>query len=85
MPGDVYTPRGAAVGACVGGLVSMRTAAAFLWITGCGPLRGVGRLAALLQASVEGTLMGAAIGTASSVPWPTGAWSRNTCWTRNSG
>jgi hypothetical protein len=59
-PGDDFTPRGAAAGAWVGGLLSVLTSAAFLWIPGFGPLLVLGRLAALLLVGVEGTLMGAA-------------------------
>jgi uncharacterized membrane protein len=63
MPGDDLTARGAATGAWMGGLLSVRIGAAFLWVPGFGPLLVVGRLAALLLAGVEGTLMGAATGS----------------------
>jgi hypothetical protein len=62
MPGDDLTPRSAATGAWVGGLVSVLIGAAFLWVPGFGPLLVVGRLAALLLAGVEGALAGAATG-----------------------
>lgn len=62
-PGDDFTPRGAAAGAWVGGLLSVLTSAAFLWIPGFGPLLVLGRLAALLLVGVEGTVMGAATGS----------------------
>ena len=62
-PDDDLTPRGAAAGAWVGGLLSILTSAAFLWITGFGPLLVMGRLAALLLVGVEGTLMGVATGS----------------------
>jgi hypothetical protein len=61
-PGDDLTPRSAATGAWVGGLVSVLIGAAFLWLPGFGPLLVVGRLAALLLAGVEGALAGAATG-----------------------
>ena len=47
----------------MGGLLSVLTSAAFLRITGFGPLLVLGRLAALLLVGVEGTLMGAATGS----------------------
>jgi uncharacterized membrane protein len=62
-PGDDLSPRGAATGAWVGGLVSLLIGSAFLWLPGFGPLLVVGRLAALLLAGVEGTLVGAATGS----------------------
>lgn len=62
-PGDDWTARGAATGAWMGGLLSLLIGAAFLWVPGFGPLLVVGRLAALLLAGVEGTLMGAATGS----------------------
>jgi len=62
-PGDDLTPRGAATGAWVGGLVSVLVGVAFLWLPGFGPLLVVGRLAALLLAGVEGALIGAASGS----------------------
>jgi hypothetical protein len=37
-PGDDLTPRGAAIGAWMGGLLSVLTGAAFLWVPGFGPL-----------------------------------------------
>lgn len=63
MPGDDLTPRGAATGAWVGGLVSLLMGVAFLWLPGFGPLLVVGRLAALMLAGVEGALIGAATGS----------------------
>ena len=63
MPGDDLTARGAATGAWMGGLLSVLIGVAFLWVPGFGPLLVVGRLAALLLAGVEGTLMGAATGS----------------------
>jgi len=63
-PGDDLSPRGAATGAWVGGLVSVLIGSAFLWLPGFGPLLVVGRLAALLLAGVEGTLVGALLQTA---------------------
>jgi len=62
MPGDDLSVRGAATGAWIGGLLSLLIGAAFLWIPGFGPLLVVGRLAALLLAGVEGTMVGAAAG-----------------------
>jgi uncharacterized membrane protein len=62
-PGDDLTVRGAAAGAWVGGLLSLLIGAAFLWIPGFGPLLVIGRLAALLVAGVEGTMLGAAAGS----------------------
>jgi uncharacterized membrane protein len=62
-PSDDLTVRGAATGAWVGGLLSLLVGAAFLWIPGFGPLMVAGRLAALLLAGVEGTMMGAATGS----------------------
>lgn len=62
-PGDDLTVHGAATGAWVGGLLSLLMGAAFLWIPGFGPLLVVGRLAALLLAGVEGTMVGAATGS----------------------
>ena len=62
-PGDDLTPRGAATGAWVGGLLSLLIGSAFLWVPGFGPLLVVGRLAALLLAGVEGALVGAATGS----------------------
>jgi uncharacterized membrane protein len=62
-PGDDSTPHGAATGAWVGGLCGLLIGSAFLWVPGFGPLLVVGRLAALLLAGVEGTLMGAATGS----------------------
>src|SRR5262245_55434295 len=62
-PGDDLTPRGAATGAWVGGLVSLLIGSAFLWVPGFGPLLVVGRLAALLLVGVEGALAGAATGS----------------------
>src|SRR5262249_33958345 len=56
--GDDLTPRGAATGAWVGGLVSLLSGAAFLWVPGFGPLLVLGRLAALLLIGVEGALLG---------------------------
>jgi hypothetical protein len=61
-PGDDLTPHGAATGAWVGGLCGVLIGAAFLWVPGFGPLLVVGRLAALLLASVEGTLAGIGAG-----------------------
>jgi hypothetical protein len=62
-PGDDLTPRGAATGAWVGGLLSLLIGSAFLWVPGFGPLLVVGRLAALLLTGVEGALVGAATGS----------------------
>jgi uncharacterized membrane protein len=62
-PGDDLTPRGAATGAWVGGLVSLLIGSAFLWVPGFGPLVVLGRLATLLFIGVEGALMGAATGS----------------------
>jgi uncharacterized membrane protein len=62
-PGDDLTTRGAVTGAWIGGLLSLLIGAAFLWIPGYGPLLVVGRLAALLLAGVEGTMVGAATGS----------------------
>jgi hypothetical protein len=62
-PGDDLTPRGAATGAWVGGLLSVLVGSAFLWLPGFGPLVVLGRLAALLLVGVEGVLMGAATGS----------------------
>ena len=62
-PGDDLTPRGAATGAWVGGLLSLLIGAAFLWVPGFGPLLVLGRLASLLLAGVEGALVGAATGS----------------------
>jgi hypothetical protein len=62
-PGDDLTPRGAATGAWMGGLLSLLIGAAFLWVPGFGPLVVLGRLATLLFIGVEGTLMGAATGS----------------------
>lgn len=62
-PGDDLTARGAVTGAWIGGLLSLLIGAAFLWIPGYGPLLVVGRLAALLVAGVEGTMVGAATGS----------------------
>ena len=61
--GDDLTPRGAATGAWVGGLLSLLIGSAFLWVPGFGPLVVLGRLAAFLLVGVEGTLMGAATGS----------------------
>jgi uncharacterized membrane protein len=63
IPGDDLTPRGAATGAWVGGLLSLLIGSAFLWVPGFGPLLVVGRLAALLLTGVEGALVGAATGS----------------------
>ena len=60
--GDDLTARGAVAGAWIGGLFSLLMGAAFLWLPGFGPLLVVGRLAALLLAGVEGTMLGAATG-----------------------
>ena len=62
-PGDDLTPRGAATGAWMGGLLSVLIGAAFLWVPGFGPLLVLGRLATLLLAGVEGALLGAATGS----------------------
>ena len=62
-PGDDLTPRGAATGAWVGGLLSLLIGSAFLWVPGFGPLVVLGRLAALLLVGVEGALAGAATGS----------------------
>jgi len=62
-PGDDLTVRGAATGAWIGGLLSLFIGTAFLWIPGFGPLLVVGRLAALLLAGVEGTMVGVAAGS----------------------
>ena len=62
-PGDDLTPRGAATGAWVGGLLSLLIGSAFLWIPGFGPLLVLGRLAALLLIGVEGALVGVATGS----------------------
>jgi len=62
-PGDDLTPRGAATGAWVGGLLSLLIGSAFLWIPGFGPLLVLGRLAALLLIGVEGALLGVATGS----------------------
>ena len=62
-PGDDLTVRGATTGAWIGGLLSLLMGAAFLWIPGFGPLLVVGRLAAVLLAGVEGTMVGAATGS----------------------
>jgi uncharacterized membrane protein len=62
-PGEDLTPRGAATGAWVGGLLSLLIGSAFLWVPGFGPLLVVGRLAALLLTGVEGALVGAATGS----------------------
>jgi hypothetical protein len=62
-PGDDLTPRGAATGAWMGGLLSVLIGAAFLWVPGFGPLLVVGRLAALLLAGAEGALLGVATGS----------------------
>jgi hypothetical protein len=62
-PGDDLTPRGAAIGAWMGGLLSVLIGAAFLWVPGFGPLLVVGRFATLLLAGVEGALLGAATGS----------------------
>jgi uncharacterized membrane protein len=59
---DDQTKRGARSGAWAGGLFGLLTGAAFLWIPGFGPLLIVGRLAAVLLASIEGALLGAAGG-----------------------
>ena len=61
-PGGDLTVRGAVAGAWIGGLLSLLVGAAFLWIPGFGPLLVVGRLAALLLAGAEGTMLGAATG-----------------------
>jgi len=60
--GDDLTARGAVAGAWIGGLFSLLMGAAFLWLPGFGPLLVVGRLAALLLAGAEGTMLGAATG-----------------------
>jgi uncharacterized membrane protein len=62
-PGDDLTPGGAAIGAWMGGLLSVLIGAAFLWVPGFGPLLVVGRLATLLLTGVEGALLGAATGS----------------------
>jgi len=62
-PSDDLTPRGAATGAWMGGLLSVLIGAAFLWVPGFGPLLVVGRLATILLAGVEGALLGAATGS----------------------
>ena len=62
-PGDDLTPRGAATGAWMGGLLSVLIGAAFLWVPGFGPLLVLGRFATLLLAGVEGALLGAATGS----------------------
>jgi hypothetical protein len=62
-PGDDLTPRGAAIGAWMGGLLSVLTGAAFLWVPGFGPLLVIGRLATLLLTGMEGALLGAATGS----------------------
>jgi hypothetical protein len=62
-PGDDLTPRGATAGAWLGGLGSVLVGAAFFWAPGFGSLLILGRLAALLLASVEGALVGAAAGS----------------------
>jgi hypothetical protein len=62
-PGDDLTPRGAAIGAWMGGLLSVLIGAAFLWVPGFGPLLVLGRLATLLLTGVEGALLGAATGS----------------------
>jgi len=62
-PGDDLSARGAAAGAWIGGLLSLLIGTAFLWIPGFGPLLVVGRLAALLLAGVEGTMVGVATGS----------------------
>jgi len=62
-PDDDLTPRGAATGAWVGGLLSLLSGAAFLWVPGFGPLLVLGRLAALLLVGIEGALLGAATGS----------------------
>jgi len=43
--------------------VSLLIGSAFLWLPGFGPLLVIGRLAALLLAGVEGTMVGAATGS----------------------
>ena len=63
MPGDDLAVRGAVTGAWIGGLVSLLIGSAFLWLPGFGPLLVIGRLAALLVAGVEGTMLGAAAGS----------------------
>jgi hypothetical protein len=62
-PGNDLTPRGATVGAWLGGLGSVLVGAAFFWAPGFGYLLVLGRLAAFLLASVEGALLGAAAGS----------------------
>jgi heat induced stress protein YflT len=62
-PGDDLTPRGAAIGAWMGGLLSVLIGAVFLWVPGFGPLLVLGRLGTLLLTGVEGALLGAATGS----------------------
>ena len=62
-PGDDLTARGAVTGAWIGGLLSLLIGSAFLWLPGFGPLLVIGRLAALLLAGVEGSIVGAATGS----------------------
>jgi uncharacterized membrane protein len=61
--GEDLAVRGATTGAWIGGLLSLLMGVAFLWIPGFGPLLVVGRLAALLLAGVEGSMLGAATGS----------------------
>jgi len=63
MPSGDLTVRGAVTGAWIGGLLSLLIGSAFLWLPGFGPLLVIGRLAALLLAGVEGTMVGAATGS----------------------
>ena len=62
-PGAASIPRDAAVGAWVGGLLSLLVGVASLWVPGFGPLLLLGRLASLLLLGAEGALVGAAAGS----------------------